>query len=570
MEDAAVRKGSSKFSTSFISKAGTFCDNHDYFAFVELDDFACWVVADGSDFAKEKKTAELIVEQLFTEFTENPTLSRSTLKKYLQNAQQALQSASVAEKRSASLVMVVTDYTRIVWAVSGNARLYHFSQGSFTFKSKDQSVAELMVEAGKLKPEMLDQHEESHNLFNHFGTAEDFKPFISEAYELQDGDVMLLCSAGFWENFKLGEISEALKEAAEPKELVEKLEQRLLKNDNDTLNNYTISAIYAKKVFREKLNDHNEKSASDGLLKKAALILGLAAVVILGGAWMLVNNKLHGRKNLPSSVDTTVAQTEIKNTSAEEVGTETEPETEVKAADKVTEENKTIADLANWNHPVKAVFEEAGLKLERVELINAQKYPIFYLKGSSNYEFKNSLIEKLAKTNNYWDYQITTDQGCLKVTCNQKGKQVTKVEPTQGIIYKSEKDNKVSIAKEAEHYIRELIKSYEHSLLEAINENDFSRVEKYLTPGSKLYQMQKRLVEDLYRRNIKEKLIDYQIEEITEDNGDNGDYRVYITERVSIKYSVRSDYRESKYNWIYTVKFAGENSTLSEIRKWDK
>ncbi len=559
-----MRKGSSKFLTSFVSKAGTFRDNHDYYAFVELDDFACWVVVDGIDFVKEQKTAELITKQIFTEFTENPTISRSTLKKYLQNAQKTVQLSSGSEKRSASLVMVVTDYTRIVWIVSGNARLYHFSQENFSFKSKDQSIAQLMVEAEKISSETLDQHDERHNLFNHFGTAEEFKPFISEPYELQDGDVMLLCTASFWENLQLEQMVNAIKEAAEPKELVAQLEENLLKKSNDTLNNYTLGAIYAEKVFVEKV----KKNSSNDTLKKIAIALGIVAVVVLASAWFLVNNKLHARKNVNPEVDTTITQAENKN----EYETETDTETEVADETEAAEETKTITDLASWKHPVKAVFEKADLKLERVELIDNQQYPIFYLKDSSAYEFKNDLLEKLAQANNYWDYQITTDAGCLKVTCDRKGKQVTKVEPTGRIVYNDvseAKESEVSVTSNEQHAIKDVIKSYEYALLEAINENDFSKVEKYLTPGSEFYKMQKKLVADLYRRNIKEKLIDYQIKEIIEDY-ETGDYVVYVSERVGIKYSDKSDYRESKFNWMYIVNFDGENATLSELRKWDK
>ncbi|MBA8895164.1 hypothetical protein B0I61_000503 [Clostridium saccharobutylicum] len=41
-----MRKLNSKFETSFISEEGTYLQNKDYFAFVELDNYACYVIAD--------------------------------------------------------------------------------------------------------------------------------------------------------------------------------------------------------------------------------------------------------------------------------------------------------------------------------------------------------------------------------------------------------------------------------------------------------------------------------------------------------------------------------------------
>ena len=293
-----MRKGNSTFLTGFLSETGTFRFNHDYFAFVELDDFACWIAADGINSDEKKKSAEILAHHLFAEFTENPTMSRRILEKYLDNAQQALKIEGGAQKLTASLVMVVTDYARIIWVVAGNSRLYHFRKGSFSFKSKDQSIAELMVEVGKVGVEELDQHEERHNLYNYFGNVKKFKPFVSAAYELNDGDVILLCTAGFWENIKINEMIAALKESETPDNFADNLEEIILKKQNDALNNYTIGAIYADKVFKEQraFKTVSEGAFSNDILKK----VGLAAVclLVLTGAGFAINQQIHHGKKV--------------------------------------------------------------------------------------------------------------------------------------------------------------------------------------------------------------------------------------------------------------------------------
>ena len=42
-----MRKENASFETKFISEAGSYLNNADYFAFVELKDYACYVIADG-------------------------------------------------------------------------------------------------------------------------------------------------------------------------------------------------------------------------------------------------------------------------------------------------------------------------------------------------------------------------------------------------------------------------------------------------------------------------------------------------------------------------------------------
>lgn len=118
-------------------------------------------------------------------------------------------------------------------------------------------------------------------------------------------------------------------------------------------------------------------------------------------------------------------------------------------------------------------------------------------------------------------------------------------------------------------YIEEVISNYETLLVEAINNNDFSLIESLLVPNSNLYNSQKKLVSDLYTKNIKEKLIDFNIESI-ENTGKNGIYKVYVSESIGIKYLDKQDFETKKYDWIYTVVKSKDSIGLSEIEKWNK
>jgi serine/threonine protein phosphatase PrpC len=65
--------------------------------------------------------------------------------------------------------MVVTNYSRIVWVSAGNTRLYLFRKGRLGLKSKDQSIAQLAADSGKITHDEIAEHEERFNLTNYLG-----------------------------------------------------------------------------------------------------------------------------------------------------------------------------------------------------------------------------------------------------------------------------------------------------------------------------------------------------------------------------------------------------------------
>ncbi|WP_219837897.1 hypothetical protein [Paenibacillus sp. R14(2021)] len=95
----------------------------------------------------------------------------------------------------------------------------------------------------------------------------------------------------------------------------------------------------------------------------------------------------------------------------------------------------------------------------------------------------------------------------------------------------------------------DVMNAYEESIVEAVNKNRFSLVEGLIDPNGPLYAEQQSLVRRLSEKNIKEKLIRYQIMNIQKINGE---YKFYVTENVGVYYpDGRSTVNE--YQWIYTV-----------------
>ncbi|OAB45492.1 PP2C family protein-serine/threonine phosphatase [Paenibacillus glacialis] len=274
-----MRKENSDFKTGFVSEAGSFIDNRDYFAYIELDDMACYVIADGIDNDQEAHSAEMIAKTILENFIERPTLSRRQLRNSLHEAHEWLKFESRRVRLKASLLVVVTNYTKMIWASSGNARLYHFRGGRVNQKSKDQSLSQVMADDGFLPDETVSQHEERRNLLNYMGNPDRFQPYLSPRIPLSDGDVILLCTSGLWEQVNLPEMLDALVESKEPDALTDTLEEILLSKQQKTINNYTAVAIYTDKTYKEPPKNRKKWI-------KRILIVMLALLLTGGGFWI--------------------------------------------------------------------------------------------------------------------------------------------------------------------------------------------------------------------------------------------------------------------------------------------
>ncbi|MCS1394018.1 serine/threonine protein phosphatase [Lysinibacillus boronitolerans] len=277
-----MRKENSDFKTSFLSEAGSFLQNKDYFAYTELDDVACWVAVKGLDSDQEISSAELAVKAILEKFMEKPSMSRRSIKKYLKNAQAILQAQSLRVRLKASIVIVISDYSKMIVAVAGNSRLYHFRNGTLSYKTTDQSLAQEIVNSRNRSLD-ISQHEERSNLLNYLGKPEDFKPFVSKKMKLLDGDVLVLCTAGFWEDVNEIEMADALEDTKDPEQYTDLLEEVLLSRQRKVVNNYTIATIFANKVYQET----NKKKMKYIKMIAAALIVAL----VVGGSTIFYQAK---------------------------------------------------------------------------------------------------------------------------------------------------------------------------------------------------------------------------------------------------------------------------------------
>lgn len=270
-----MRKYNSSFKTAFISEEGSRLKNNDYFGFVELDKYACYVIADGITDMRDSQSAKKAIEAVISAFHNEPGISKRKLKRYLKYANKELLKGKSYEKLKASITVVLTNYEKFRYGCAGNTRLRLYRDGRMILASSDMSLGQDMVEADRLAADKLAQHEERNNLYSYLG-KEHFKPFISKKKKLADGDIITLYTRGIWENIDEGELSDVFAETGnEPLEECDKVEDLLLSRQPENLDNYTFAAIYIDKVFV----DPNRRKRIKKIIIITLVILILALVI---------------------------------------------------------------------------------------------------------------------------------------------------------------------------------------------------------------------------------------------------------------------------------------------------
>lgn len=111
---------------------------------------------------------------------------------------------------------------------------------------------------------------------------------------------------------------------------------------------------------------------------------------------------------------------------------------------------------------------------------------------------------------------------------------------------------------------KRLMDQYEREMINAINKNSFSSVEQYLLPGSNLYQSQKNLVRDLYKENIREELMSYEIKSISPIENQEGEFTLLVNESVKISYNAAKTSIKN-FSWVYKAKKVNGKMYLTDI-----
>lgn len=268
-----MRRINSEFKTGNMSEEGKQISNRDYFGYVEMDDFACYVLADSLDDEPCVNSAKIVVESMIRDFTERPSMRKSALKKYLKHAHHELTQRRLGMHLKASVVVAATDYRKIRCCHAGNSRFYLIRSGRIIERTCDQSLTQNLLDEERIPLDQAAEHEARNNLYSYLGERGEPKLQISPKRKLADGDIFAILTRGVWERCTDQELLEFMKDAGEPDEILGAVEDQILKEQEEkNIDNYSLAVTFVNKVYQPP-----QKKWSAKKLALAAMPIVLAA-----------------------------------------------------------------------------------------------------------------------------------------------------------------------------------------------------------------------------------------------------------------------------------------------------
>ena len=278
-----MRKDEAKFITEFLSEAGTKAENNDYFGYVLLDNYAIWAVADGFDEEEGAKVAARIaVESAIEYFMLRPRFNYDVIKEMMDYANLKVKEKQEETQKYSlmhtSLLIVISNYNSILYGNIGNTRFYHIRGGYIISQSRDDTIAQLLVDEEALNISDMRFHRQRNDLLQAIGDFGKIKPnIIKKPVELMEKDVFCLTTVGFWENIDEHDMENDLSRFEDKKQWLNSLEKRILASLRDNIENYTIAQVEVSAVASP---EPMEKDKSK-LIKRIILVMLIIAVIIL-------------------------------------------------------------------------------------------------------------------------------------------------------------------------------------------------------------------------------------------------------------------------------------------------
>lgn len=235
--------------TAALSQAGGRRTNQDAFGYEVNQGKGCWVIADGlGGHAGGETASRMAVDAVLSAFRQEHAVSPDFIDECFLRAHQDIQSKAAAEETLSAmrttLAILICGEQQAVWGHVGDSRLYWFRNGKILYQTKDHSVPQMLVDAGKITPAEIRGHEEQNRLTRAVGHEGALRTTIlSEPVPLQSGDAALLCSDGIWNYILETEMEDDWAAANSTAEYLVLLERRVLERATGEHDNYTAVAV---------------------------------------------------------------------------------------------------------------------------------------------------------------------------------------------------------------------------------------------------------------------------------------------------------------------------------------
>ena len=173
------------------------------------------VVADGMGGLEQgAQAAQIVIDIAKEKFTKrrisNPELFLESICHQAHKSINALESDASSAPGTTCVILYI-EKSEAYWAHIGDSRLYHFRQGQLINQTLDHSATQLMIAKGLIEKNGNTVNSLQNQLYKRLGGDKDPEPDFNSS-TLENGDIFLLCSDGFWQSIAHKQILNILKD----------------------------------------------------------------------------------------------------------------------------------------------------------------------------------------------------------------------------------------------------------------------------------------------------------------------------------------------------------------------
>ncbi len=212
----------------------------------------CWVVADGlGGHGGGDVASRIAVDTIVAAYQNAPEFSSVFLRYAIELAQRTIVSRQQKDYRLSAMrstvVVLLLDDAKALWAHVGDSRLYHFSKGRVVGQTRDHSVPQAMVDAGDIGYDEIRHHEDRNRLTRSLGNDGKVRTTILEQpVAIVEGDAFLMCTDGFWEFVTETDMEATVAKSHTPENWIAEMESILLRKAPASHDNYTATVIFVE------------------------------------------------------------------------------------------------------------------------------------------------------------------------------------------------------------------------------------------------------------------------------------------------------------------------------------
>ena len=196
-----------KFAHAQATRIGGRAMNEDRVGFWQTPGAALMAVADGlGGHLHGEIAAEMAVEFFGAVFRREAQPLLADPAAFLARAMAASHAAilregqrlGLAETLRTAIVACVVQDGHAWWMHVGDCRLYLVREGRIVSRTRDHTVVQRLIDEGRIREEAIASHPDRNRLLQCLGGHLAPTPDATQRVRLAKGDVLLLCSDGFW------------------------------------------------------------------------------------------------------------------------------------------------------------------------------------------------------------------------------------------------------------------------------------------------------------------------------------------------------------------------------------